>query len=81
MQDLGLSHLWTQGDFVMRATAIILLIMSLASWIVILTKAWDLFRLKKMAHGAENSSGTPTISTTPSKPSAAAKPTRSARWP
>ncbi|EHP42320.1 biopolymer transport protein ExbB [Cupriavidus basilensis OR16] len=22
MQDLGLSHLWTQGDFVMRATAI-----------------------------------------------------------
>jgi biopolymer transport protein ExbB len=53
MQDLGLSHLWTQGDFVMRATAIILLIMSLASWIVILTKAWDLVRLKKMAHGAE----------------------------
>jgi biopolymer transport protein ExbB len=53
MQDLGLSHLWTQGDFVMRATAIILLIMSLLSWIVILTKAWDLVRLKKMAHGAE----------------------------
>ncbi|AZG13995.1 MULTISPECIES: MotA/TolQ/ExbB proton channel family protein [Cupriavidus] len=53
MQDLGLSHLWSQGDFVMRATAIILLIMSLLSWIVILTKAWDLVRLKKMAHGAE----------------------------
>ncbi|WP_019451825.1 MotA/TolQ/ExbB proton channel family protein [Cupriavidus sp. BIS7] len=53
MQDLGLSHLWSQGDFVMRATAIILLIMSLLSWIVILTKAWDLIRLKKMAHGAE----------------------------
>jgi biopolymer transport protein ExbB len=53
MQDLGLSHLWSQGDFVMRATAIILLIMSLLSWIVILTKAWDLVRLKKMANGAE----------------------------
>ena len=53
MQEIGLSHLWTQGDFVMRATALILLVMSLLSWIVILTKAWDLFRLKKMAHGAE----------------------------
>ena len=53
MQDIGLSHLWSQGDFVIRATAIILLIMSLLSWIVILTKAWDLVRLKKMAHGAE----------------------------
>ena len=53
MQDLGLSHLWSQGDLVIRATAIILLIMSVLSWIVILTKAWDLVRIKKMAHGAE----------------------------
>ncbi|MGO4326266.1 MotA/TolQ/ExbB proton channel family protein [Cupriavidus sp. 2TAF22] len=53
MQDLGLSHLWSQGDVVMRATAIILLIMSVLSWIVILTKAWDLVRLKSMARGAE----------------------------
>jgi len=53
MQDIGLSHLWSQGDFVIRATAIILLIMSVLSWIVILTKAWDLVRLKRMAHGAE----------------------------
>ncbi len=35
MQELGLSHLWTQGDVVTRATAILLLLMSLASWIVI----------------------------------------------
>jgi biopolymer transport protein ExbB len=53
MQDLGLSHLWSQGDFVIRTTAVILLIMSLLSWIVILTKGWNLVRLKKMAHGAE----------------------------
>ncbi|SDD93207.1 outer membrane transport energization protein ExbB [Cupriavidus sp. YR651] len=53
MQELGLSHLWSQGDLVMRATAVILLIMSLLSWIVILTKAWDLVRLRKMANGAE----------------------------
>ena len=53
MQELGLSHLWTQGDIVTRATAILLLIMSLASWIVIFTKAWDIVRLKSMAQGAE----------------------------
>ena len=53
MQDLGLPHLWAQGDFVIRATAIILLIMSVLSWIVIISKAWDLFRLRKMANGAE----------------------------
>jgi biopolymer transport protein ExbB len=54
MQDLGLHHLWAQGDFVMRATAIILLIMSVLSWIVILTKAFDLVRLRKIARSAEN---------------------------
>ena len=53
MQDLGLPHLWLQGDLVIRATAIILLIMSVLSWIVILIKAWDLVRLKKMARGAD----------------------------
>nr|WP_311527916.1 MotA/TolQ/ExbB proton channel family protein [uncultured Ralstonia sp.] len=53
MQELGLSHLWTQGDIVTRATAILLLLMSLASWIVIFTKAWDIVRLKSMAQGAE----------------------------
>jgi hypothetical protein len=53
MQDLGLSHLWSQGDIVIRAAGIILLIVSVLSWIVILTKAWDLIRLRKMAQGAE----------------------------
>jgi biopolymer transport protein ExbB len=53
MQELSLAQVWSQGDFVIRATAVILLIMSLASWIVILLKGWDLFRLKSMAFGAE----------------------------
>ncbi len=81
MQDLGLSHLWTQGDFVMRATAIILLIMSLASWIVILTKAWDLVRLKKMAHGAEKRFWHSDDFDHALETLGAANPTRSARWP
>ncbi|MNS68483.1 Biopolymer transport protein ExbB [compost metagenome] len=37
----------------MRATAIVLLAMSLLSWIVILTKVLDLFRLRQMARHAE----------------------------
>ncbi|TMS58492.1 MotA/TolQ/ExbB proton channel family protein [Imbroritus primus] len=53
MQELSIAQVWSQGDFVIRATAIILLAMSLASWIVILMKGWDLFRLKAMAFGAE----------------------------
>jgi biopolymer transport protein ExbB len=35
----GLAHLWAQGDFVTKAVAILLLAMSLASWMVIITKA------------------------------------------
>ena len=37
MQELGLSHLWTQGDVVTRATAILLLLMSLASCCLLYT--------------------------------------------
>ncbi len=46
----GLANLWTQGDFVTRAVALLLLGMSLASWIVIFIKALDIVRLKKQAH-------------------------------
>jgi biopolymer transport protein ExbB len=43
----GIAHVWTQGDFVTRAVAIMLLVMSLASWIVILIKALDIVKFKK----------------------------------
>lgn len=49
----GLSHVWTQGDWVTRATAIVLLVMSLASWFVIVMKALDLMRLRKLAAEVE----------------------------
>ena len=39
--------LFTQGDAVIRATAIVLLAMSIASWVVILWKAWLLQRAGK----------------------------------
>jgi biopolymer transport protein ExbB len=49
----GLSNVWAQGDIVIRSVAVLLLIMSLASWIVILIKTLDLLRLRKVARQAE----------------------------
>lgn len=45
----GLASLWTQGDFVIRGTALALLLMSLISWSIITTKAWQIIGLRKMA--------------------------------
>ena len=45
----GIANVWIQGDFVTRAVAVLLLGMSLASWIVILIKALDIVRFKKSA--------------------------------
>lgn len=36
----GLAALWQTGDIIARSVLILLLIMSLASWYVILTKLW-----------------------------------------
>lgn len=43
----GLAHMWAQGDTASHAVAILLLLMSLASWSIILSKGWQLFRLKR----------------------------------
>ncbi len=49
----GLAHVWSQGDWVTRTVALILLGMSLASWLVILIKALDLRTHRAQAKGAE----------------------------
>ncbi len=49
----GLAHVWSQGDGVTRAVAVILLGMSLASWLVILIKALDLRTHRKQSQGSE----------------------------
>jgi len=41
----GLDALWAQGDFVARGTLLVLVIMSAASWYVLLTKLWEQTRL------------------------------------
>jgi biopolymer transport protein ExbB len=50
----GLANVWSQGDFVIKAVAVLLLGMSLASWVVILMKALDVVRYKKFARNAED---------------------------
>ncbi len=50
---LGLVTLWAQGDWVTKSVAILLLGMSLASWIVILIKALDVFKFKSLASRTE----------------------------
>ena len=37
----GIAHVWTQGDAVTRSVALVLLVMSLATWVIILWKALD----------------------------------------
>ena len=50
----GIANVWLQGDFVTRAVAVLLLAMSLATWIVILIKALDIIRFKKHARAAKD---------------------------
>ena len=49
----GLQALWNQGGFVSKGTMLMLLVMSMMSWYVMITKAWDQRRLKKFAVAAE----------------------------
>src|SRR5882672_12298401 len=49
----GLEALWANGGIVARAVLVLLILMSLASWYVILTKLWDQRKLKQSARVAE----------------------------
>lgn len=48
----GLTALWSQGDVVTKAVALLLTTMSMASWYVIVTKAMQLWRYRTPAHAA-----------------------------
>jgi biopolymer transport protein ExbB len=52
--DFGLMHVWAQGDWVTRAVALLLLGMSIASWMVIIIKALDLRRFLAQARRIES---------------------------
>ena len=48
----GLATLWNQGDLVIKSVAIILLLMSIVTWWLIVTRAWRLLRLRRAARAA-----------------------------
>lgn len=50
----GLLHVWSQGDWVTRAVFLALIGMSLISWIVILIKALDVVKAKRLAAKVES---------------------------
>ena len=50
----GLANVWSQGDIVTKLVALLLLAMSLASWMVIIIKTLDLIKYKKIARAAED---------------------------
>ena len=49
----GLQAVWLSGDIITRSVLILLLIMSLASWYVMLTKLWDQRALRKSAKSVD----------------------------
>src|SRR3982751_4515927 len=49
----GLGALWEQGDFVARGTLIILVLMSMGSWYILITKLYESLRLSSEAKGAQ----------------------------
>ncbi|CDS54602.1 MotA/TolQ/ExbB proton channel family protein [Polaromonas sp. CG9_12] len=71
----GLAHVWSQGDIVTKSVAVLLLLMSLMSWMVIITKALDLRRLSSLAkatesfwHSADFADGLAKFGTDPANP-------------
>ena len=49
----GLMNVWNQGDLVTKTVALLLLAMSLASWMVIIIKTLDIFKYKRLASETE----------------------------
>ena len=43
----GLQHFWDQGDLITRGVAVLLLLMSVAAWVLIFWKAWLLRRVRQ----------------------------------
>jgi len=51
----GLDALWKGGDFVARGTLIILVVMSMGSWYIMITKLFEQFKLQIQARDANKS--------------------------
>ena len=52
--NLGFAHYWAQGDAITHTVAYLLLLMSIASWYYILSKAWASWRIRRSANAVEH---------------------------
>ena len=50
----GLAHLWAQSDFITRSTAILLVLMSVVSWYLILTKGLRMLAIRRKTGAIES---------------------------
>lgn len=44
----GIANLWLEGDFITRFVAIALLICSIVTWVILLTRFWEIRNLRKL---------------------------------
>ena len=51
--NIGIFAIWTQGDWVTKAVAVMLLVMSVTSWIVIFIKTLDIIKYKGLSQKTE----------------------------
>ena len=51
----GLSALWAQGDFVAKTVLVMLVIMSMGSWYILITKLWESLKIAAEAKAARAS--------------------------
>ena len=51
----GLGALWQQGDFVAKFVLVLLVLMSLGSWYILITKLYESFKLSSEANGVRQS--------------------------
>lgn len=49
----GLAHFWAQGDAISHGVTYALLLMSIASWYTILSKAWSSWRIRRSARSLD----------------------------
>ena len=57
----GIAQYWSQTDGISHAVAIVLLIMSVASWLYILSKSWSAWRIRRSAGALEAFWQAPTL--------------------
>ncbi|MEC4720279.1 MotA/TolQ/ExbB proton channel family protein [Noviherbaspirillum sp. CPCC 100848] len=58
---LGFAHYWAQGDAVTHSVAYLLLLMSIASWYYIFSKAWSSWRIRRSAGALDGFWKAPTL--------------------